>query len=205
MSSLSSQSSLPLSAVIMHVWIWTFALFKGYHYMRNNTWCETQGWVLGHAEVSALQPMNNAGLRLQCSLLLAFGTHCSAGKALPLPAKPEWFHRDQCGDLWSCSSWLQQCFWAAGDEPQEVTARTKPHCTSSCYHAGSGQDVPVVSTLHLRMVPRGSCPWVPPTALRNCCQNQEWGFCFSLTSSFSSGPQEDNISRQWKERVWTAV
>lgn len=72
MSSLSSQSSLPLSAVIMHVWISTFALFKGYHYMRNNTWCETQGWVLGHAEVSALQPMNNAGLRLQCSLFAGF-------------------------------------------------------------------------------------------------------------------------------------
>lgn len=40
--------------------------------MRNNTCCETQGWVLGHTEVSALQTMSSAGLELQCSLFAGF-------------------------------------------------------------------------------------------------------------------------------------
>lgn len=40
--------------------------------MRNNTCGETQGWVLGHTEVSALQTMSNADLGLQCSLFAGF-------------------------------------------------------------------------------------------------------------------------------------
>lgn len=42
--------------------------------MRNNT-CETQGWVLGHTEVSALQTMSSADLGLQRSLCAGFW-HC---------------------------------------------------------------------------------------------------------------------------------
>lgn len=135
-SSLSCQSSLPISAVIMNVWIWNL------HFSRN-TWETTlvgkpRGGYLGtqkyqHCRLWVMQIWDSSVV-----FLLDFGTHCSAGMALPLPAKPEWFHRDQCGDLWNCSSWLQRCFWAAGEELQEVATRTEPRHTSGCSHAGSG-------------------------------------------------------------------
>lgn len=127
--------------------------------MRNNTWCETQGWVLGHTEISALQTTSNADPRLLCSLLAGFWNTLLCRHSIATSSKARIFHRDQCGDLWSCSSWLQRCFWAAGDELQKVAARTEPCRTPGCSHAGSGQDVPSeVSTHRLRMVPRGSCP-----------------------------------------------
>lgn len=108
--------------------------------------------------------------------------HCSAGMALPFPAKPEWFHS---GDLWSCSSWLQWCFWAAGDELQEVSARMEP-----CPHRAA------LMLAQVRMCPvrfplitsecclEGAAP-SSSCSPKKCCQNQDVGVCSSLTSSFS--------------------
>lgn len=49
----------------------------------------------------------------------------------------------------------------------------------------------------------GELPPLPLAALRRCCLGQEsMGICFSLSSSISSDPEEEDSSRQQKERVW---
>lgn len=167
---------LPISAVIMHVWIWIFALFWVYHYMRNNTWCETQGWVLGHTEISALQTTSNADPRLLCSLLAGFWNTLLCRHSIATSSKARMIPQ---GSMWRLvelqllvtEMLLGSRRWTAEGGSKD---RTMPHTRllscwlrSGCAQWGFHSSPQDGASREL--------PPAPLTALRRCCQNQERG------------------------------